>query len=87
MLENLNANMLVGEGAMQFAKQQNFVLEDNESLLSSETKQAFHVSTIKWTHLKMGHLSFVKSYLLFRRFSMYCGLRFNLGVINDLFVY
>ena len=44
VLESSTANMLVGDGATQFAKQQGFLLEDNECLLTRETKQAFEVS-------------------------------------------
>ncbi|XP_064399508.1 N(4)-(Beta-N-acetylglucosaminyl)-L-asparaginase-like isoform X2 [Halichondria panicea] len=41
VLEKSSANILVGEGATQFAREQQFLLEDNDSLLIPETKQAY----------------------------------------------
>ena len=46
VLENSSANILVGEGATQFAREQQFPLEDNDSLLTPETKQAYEVRSI-----------------------------------------
>ncbi len=44
ILEEPKLNMLVGSGATDFAKQHGFTLEDNDSLLSDETRQAYQVS-------------------------------------------
>ncbi len=46
VLEKSSANILVGEGATQFAREQQFLLEDNDSLLIPETKQAYEVKFI-----------------------------------------
>ena len=43
VLECSSANMLVGDGATQFARMQRFPLEDNERLLTTETKEAYEV--------------------------------------------
>jgi len=43
VLECSTANMLVGDGATQFARDQGFEMEDNYALLTAETRQAYTV--------------------------------------------
>ena len=43
VMESCNANFLVGDGASSFACEQGFVMEDNETLLTAETKKAYVV--------------------------------------------
>ena len=43
VLEHASLSMLVGSGAAEFAQQQGFQMEDNDSLLTEETRRAFQV--------------------------------------------
>lgn len=43
VMEQPSLNMLVGGGAVGFAREQGFQLEDNDTLLSPETRRAFQV--------------------------------------------
>ena len=37
--------MLVGSGATHFAKEQGFILEDNDALMTQQTREAYQVHT------------------------------------------
>ena len=43
VLDHPSLSMLVGGGATQFAEEQGFSLEDNDSLLTQQTRQAYQV--------------------------------------------
>ncbi len=43
MLDHPSLSMLVGSGATQFAKEEGFSLEENDDLMTPQTKQAYRV--------------------------------------------
>ena len=44
VLDHPSLSMLVGSGATCFAKEQGFTLEDNDDLLTQQTRQAYKVN-------------------------------------------
>ena len=57
LLERPGANLLVGGGATEFAQQEGFAMEENATLMTSETRQAYLVPHIclfvsRWAELE-----------------------------------
>ncbi len=73
VLEGSSANILVGEGATQFARKQQFPLEDNDSLLIPETKQAYEVNHLmRFKYCRCGYLLVILHSILCQLIKVMC---------------